>query len=49
MEKKYYREDVIIEFNPITDMWEMYEKDTGQFIAEASRLVTLINEFDCLK
>lgn len=48
MEKKYYREDVIIEFNSRTDMWEMYEKDTGQFIGDSATLVGLVNKFEFL-
>ena len=44
-----YRDEVIIKFNELLDVWELIRIDDGEVLDRKERLVLLINDHDCLK
>ena len=48
MEKRYFKEDVVIIYNPRVDIWEIYEKESGIFIGDSTTLIGLVNNFEWL-
>ena len=44
-----YRDEVIIKFNELLDVWELIRIYNGEVLDRKERLVLLINDHDCLK
>ena len=49
LKMRVYRDEVIIKFNELLDVWELIRIDDGEVLDRKERLVLLINDHDCLK